>query len=1471
LKLISYNVHQREEALVEENDATRRDKTKRNETKHTELTVKVLGSDYETKHEYRRYHRWFAKIMFDGNHRVRRPVQSNRQRRTNSNATTAAVTPTVTSGGFGTGMGIGSTKVTTATPSLYGDPSASSSSSLTLVPAASTSSSAAAAATSIATTNTISTLLHVSQSRKENVLHAAQERRIQRAIQQQKYKSAIVIQKYYRRLLAQRKLVRYLEHNYLTWRNTNGDNNNYDVIIDNNNNNNGNGGVSLAQYERALNVRIRLTSQCPEQVPGSIHMWMRNYASLLDEEVPVSIMSLASHVDHSSNSNIDDSMDIDVHSCPTSAATAPTSATRPRSLSNDDSYDFSGYVRYILQECYQVLRDHASSTLFMDGSHHEHDSDGSQLSTVDVVVRIVQHNLLIPIRRDCNSENQGDRTIHDTELSALVLYQRLGGWFGFCNLVCTIHYLSYSTDARHRPPHLLLLLTKLVHVAKQIAPGTSMAGQALLGYLIWSLPSDDTVSLHDNENALSSFSALVMVCTTSCMTNTISSLTLDVAEKKRIEFVRNFIQRSNSSLIMIHALHRAWQWWHASMMNPLQQAIQQKQVLSQQITEGLHSLLLLTRYVLIYDKRMACEVDSWISLGREWNENETPDGAQGNRDTRSIADVEGDSDSDDDDNDEDTKETNTAPIQNVRSITASLALTDESSKKARTSSPGSLTKADVSTVHKLDRLYQRKLQLWMRDETSRSDVPARRDLARWIGGQPELWAQWGLYVFATTNSTIQIKNSSETESIDETYLSTLSLLLQSCTGLQTRRSASSPFLTFFAFQATSSWLQGLWFWLVNLPGAAIETNSRLASVYYSGLCVFSDVWSHQLVAYKDDQFLEQYTETQTSEQRKRPAIAANEVIVRLRELLYDLYWCRPVCVYHVEVPSRILCEEMSVTPRLEPYVNAVRARLLLTGTKLWNSIYERYCRLQRRSPFCEETGWLFPPLSIFGDQGNATATTTRRSRRSDFLILDLTGDRPRVREPTNSDSEDDHDRSQVNPRVAVGEGGDHDVEALADSFRGPRLSRILASIPQAVPFSKRVLLFHSLLKAEKSKTQDESREMARVMDRMMRGEEEGSFRHEVKIHRSRLFDDAMKQLNRLGPKLKKKLSVSFVSKHGTTEAGIDGGGLFNELIDELVKDAFRLDDSKTSTNRHVLFSVTPLQTLTVNPLLTDSMELLRHYEFLGRVLGKAMYESILVEPQFCLPFLNQMIGKSNSLEDLKNMDPEYYKNLTTLLNLSADQIIAAGLTFELTTFVGKDGASGAKTVELLKGGRNKSVTKANVIQYVHLLAHYQLNVRSVHQTKAFMRGFRDLIPSSWVRLFSAYELQKLISGDDTVNGVDITSLKRAMQYGGGYHPSQAVMLWFWEIVEELDDVQQKKFLKFMTSCSRQPLLGFSSLSPPPCVYQVRIRDDIDGNAAPLPTASTCFNLLKLPNYPSKELMKRKLVASIESEAGFELS
>ena len=236
------------------------------------------------------------------------------------------------------------------------------------------------------------------------------------------------------------------------------------------------------------------------------------------------------------------------------------------------------------------------------------------------------------------------------------------------------------------------------------------------------------------------------------------------------------------------------------------------------------------------------------------------------------------------------------------------------------------------------------------------------------------------------------------------------------------------------------------------------------------------------------------------------------------------------------------------------------------------------------------------------------------------------------------------------------------------------------------------------------------------------------------------------------------------------------------------------------------------------------------------------------------------------MDDLKNLDDQLYHNLIKLRSMSPSELSSLELTFDY------------QGIELIPNGNHTPVTATNVIRFLHTLANYKLNLQYIEITRAFVRGFKEIISPVWVRLFSTIEIQKLISGDDTA--INITALKSIMQYSGGYHTSQPYVQQFWEVLEEMSPSHQRLFLKFTTSCSRQPLLGFSSLVPIPCIHQVRLIPNVENNGSNsnsniedqrLPTASTCMNLLKLPNYGSKEILRKKLLYSIEAGAGFELS
>lgn len=69
----------------------------------------------------------------------------------------------------------------------------------------------------------------------------------------------------------------------------------------------------------------------------------------------------------------------------------------------------------------------------------------------------------------------------------------------------------------------------------------------------------------------------------------------------------------------------------------------------------------------------------------------------------------------------------------------------------------------------------------------------------------------------------------------------------------------------------------------------------------------------------------------------------------------------------------------------------------------------------------------------------------------------------------------------------------------------------------------------------------------------------------------------------------------------------------------------------------------------------------------------------------------------------------------------------------------------------------------------------------------------------------------LISGTPTAFRTE--DLRAHTNYAGGYAAGHELIKWFWEVIDSFDDKQKSMFLRFATSCSRAPLLGFGTLYP----------------------------------------------------------
>jgi ubiquitin-protein ligase E3 C len=163
------------------------------------------------------------------------------------------------------------------------------------------------------------------------------------------------------------------------------------------------------------------------------------------------------------------------------------------------------------------------------------------------------------------------------------------------------------------------------------------------------------------------------------------------------------------------------------------------------------------------------------------------------------------------------------------------------------------------------------------------------------------------------------------------------------------------------------------------------------------------------------------------------------------------------------------------------------------------------------------------------------------------------------------------------------------------------------------------------------------------------------------------------------------------------------------------------------------------------------------------------------------------------------------------------------------------------------------------------VAKYYVVDRVKEQSEAFTRGLWEVIDRSWLQLFNEPELQVLISGSSD-GKLDVTDMRANTRYVGGFTGIDRTVNRFWNVVSSLNGKQQSDLLRFVTSCERPPPLGFGSMNPPFTIQRVGIMRD----AEKLPTASTCFNTLKLPTYSSEKVLRERLLYSIEAGAGFEL-
>ncbi|CAK7233862.1 ubiquitin-protein ligase (E3) [Sporothrix curviconia] len=460
---------------------------------------------------------------------------------------------------------------------------------------------------------------------------------------------------------------------------------------------------------------------------------------------------------------------------------------------------------------------------------------------------------------------------------------------------------------------------------------------------------------------------------------------------------------------------------------------------------------------------------------------------------------------------------------------------------------------------------------------------------------------------------------------------------------------------------------------------------------------------------------------------------------------------------------------------------------------------------------------------------------------------------------------------------------------------GPKLE-ILRNMPYVLPFEARVRIFREFVHLDKLRRRDGFPDpdawRAHMMDRHGGWGENSPARlvvarHSARIRRDSIFESALNQFWELGEGLKEPIQITFIDDFGNEEAGIDGGGVTKEFLTCALMQVLSPEEDLFESNTENAIYPSPTKfdqtrlSLQRHGLAEGSAEwdeqmasLMKHYEFIGRMIGKCLYEGILIDFVFAGFFLlkwalsaTDSVYRAN-LNDLREMDEELYQGLLMLKNYDGD-VADFGTDFTLQDQVSRKGDRVlTETRNLIPNGDKIPVTNENRLLYISYVARHRLMVQPHLVTKAFLRGLGTIIDPVWLRMFNQHELQRLVGGDSSE--IDVEDLRRNTIYGGLYvigddHEEHPTVKLFWDVVQSLPDDDRRLLLKYVTSTPRAPLLGFSQLSPK---FSIR---DAGTDEARLPSTSTCVNLLKLPRYSTEETLREKLLYAIRSNARFDLS
>lgn len=345
----------------------------------------------------------------------------------------------------------------------------------------------------------------------------------------------------------------------------------------------------------------------------------------------------------------------------------------------------------------------------------------------------------------------------------------------------------------------------------------------------------------------------------------------------------------------------------------------------------------------------------------------------------------------------------------------------------------------------------------------------------------------------------------------------------------------------------------------------------------------------------------------------------------------------------------------------------------------------------------------------------------------------------------------------------------------------------------------------------------------------------------IHVRRDHLIEDAVSQIKGQNPMFYLKMIKVIFEGEPAVDVGGSSREFFYLLSDKLFSNDFGLF-STVENSQYVWFNQ------------NFSMDRISSYQFAGIIVGLAVYNSILLPVRFPRILYKKILCPEQpiTLQDFAEVDAQAASSLYYMMMMRSKghDIMQLDLTFDVTV-------SSKQTIPLRKGSEGLEVNNSNLEEYIQEYVFYYLFTYIQQPFEAFSKGFKMVCRASAYSMLDPSELSILVSGEEAM---DWQALKANCTYTGGYSSESHFIKWFWEIFDgDFSNDEKKMFLKFVTGTDQSPLGGLGNVK-----MVIQKSEMIER----FPVAHTCFNLLCLPAYPTKEEMLKKVKNAIKFSEGF---